>query len=184
MKPQVRQILSRIGNKRIISLCIVRSPINSAIQSIVRLISNVQHDTLFHLYIIFNVQNEKGYWVLEKNEDINMKPYVHSKINEIRRVEITSMTTINQMITNTLDMIGEHDFYDYNAFSTNCQHFVYSVLKANNMMNENLKQFIIQKVDNLVNQWKKRLVYWITSLKNRINQEIEGKGISPTNVIE
>ena len=66
---KVQNILARVGNERIYTITIFRSPLNSMIKNILELSSlqNIQYDQLFHLGLIFNNQV-----LLEKNSIINM----------------------------------------------------------------------------------------------------------------
>ena len=88
---KVKNILAQVGNLRIYTITIFRSPINSMIKNILQLASlqNIDYDQLFHLGIIFNNQV-----LLEKNSIINM--VINPKLP--RDTEFINMN-FNQSIT-------------------------------------------------------------------------------------
>jgi hypothetical protein len=178
MKPKVRDILSRIGDLPIKYMMICRRAVEKYVSTFVNLIGTHQnHDTLFHLFILINVKGSDYYFVLEKNEDINMYfPYKSKTYDEKMYVDIKQPISLNSMIKNTLSSIGERNFYDYNAISTNCQKFVYDMLKSNNMLTQDASKFIMQDVKDLIPKFAQKIAYYITSFKNRLNQTVEGEG--------
>lgn len=177
-KPSMREILEQIGDRRIISMMIVRRPLGKALNTIINQISK-PHDQLFHLFLIINVQGTGNYYILEKNEDLNMyHNYKPHPLDERMYVEtgVRSDLTINKLLENTRNAIGDKAMFDYNAFNNNCQKFVYDVLKSNGLLRQNHTEFIMQNVENLVPHWAKKVAYFFTSLKNRLNQTVQGEG--------
>ena len=59
---------------------------------------------------------------------------------------VPSGLTINQLIENTRNLMKEK-FIPYSSSSNNCQNFVLNILRANNMNNPQLEEFVLQKVD-------------------------------------
>jgi hypothetical protein len=183
LKPSVRDLLSQIGDKPINSLYVQRKPISSKITTILNITNNVSgnkeiHDDLFHLYIVVEIDNLL--YKLEKNEDINLDRYQGdvSPQDNVKINNIPNNLTLNSMIQNTINKIGEHDFFNYDAFSTNCQHFILNVLKSNNInISPELHKFIMQNVSDIAPEFSKKISYYVTSLKNRLNLISEGYGI-------
>jgi hypothetical protein len=69
MPPNVKDILNRRGDAIVNSIKIGRTPVQSAIQGILKTLSTVPYDDLFHLFMVFNTS--KGEILLEKNARIN-----------------------------------------------------------------------------------------------------------------
>ena len=69
MPPNVKDILNRRGDAIVNSIKIGRTPVQSAIQGILKTLSTVPYDNLFHLFMIF--KTSKGDILFEKNARIN-----------------------------------------------------------------------------------------------------------------
>ena len=69
MQPNVKDILNRRGDAIVNSIKIGRTPVQSAIQGILKTLSTVPYDNLFHLFMIF--KTTKGDIIFEKNARIN-----------------------------------------------------------------------------------------------------------------
>ena len=60
----VKDILARKNEAVVDSITIGRNPVQSAIQGILKTVSTVPYDNLFHLFLIFNT--DKGQVLMEK----------------------------------------------------------------------------------------------------------------------
>ena len=69
MPPNVKDILNRRGDAIVNSIKIGRAPVQSAIQGILKTLSTVPYDNLFHLFMIF--KTTKVEILFEKNARIN-----------------------------------------------------------------------------------------------------------------
>ena len=69
MPPNVKDILNRRGDAIVNSIKIGRTPVQSALQGILKTLSTVPYDQLFHLFMIF--KTTKGDILFEKNARIN-----------------------------------------------------------------------------------------------------------------
>lgn len=181
-KPVVREILKNVGDKQIKTLMIVRTPLTEVLQFFVRRINkearNLNHDKLFHLFIIA-ILNDGQKYTIEKNENINIKKYEYNKLDDYRQIPFNNKDlTINILLGKTLEKIGKEKFFRYDAFNENCQRFVLDVLTSNNINVQNdLKKFIIQDVHNIVPSWIERVIKTATDIINRSETIIEGEGI-------
>ena len=54
LPPNVKDILNRRGDAIVNSIRIGRTPVQSAIQGILKTLSTVNYDQLFHLFMVFN----------------------------------------------------------------------------------------------------------------------------------
>lgn len=183
LKPSVRTILKEIGDQPISQIQVGRKPLNATYQFAVDQLNQVTHhqptvpyDKLFHLYLILTVP--KGTYVLEKNEDINMRRYIPSEGEERILLPIPiEPLSINQMIANTLQKIGKERFFHYNAMSTNCQRFVLDMLQSNNIpLDHQQQEFILQDVSHLLPDLGQKIVHGLTSFYNRAKTFFIGEG--------
>jgi hypothetical protein len=173
-------------NRKIVSLMVVRRPIQFYVQNFIKLVSSKPiHDELYHLYIVVNLGSEDvGYTdsvnlKIEKNEDINISSdFSFNKFDEYMNVDVKNRNlTVNEMLNRTLNRIGKYNMFDYDAIDRNCQIFVKNVLESNNMLNQKLYNFIMQDLTGLINNTIHKLTYGITSFKNHLNQLL-GQGES------
>ena len=61
MPPNVKDIFNRRGDAIVNSIKIGRTPVQSAIQGILKTLSTVPYDNLFHLLMVLKQQKEKYY---------------------------------------------------------------------------------------------------------------------------
>lgn len=181
-KPSVRELLKKYGDKSIKNIIICRKPLGKTYNDVLNILNKLsgkeaQHDKLFHLFALAKL-NDDTMIRIEKNEDINLVEYKDSILpTDCISVQLPSKLTINEMLENTLKKVGMKDFFEYNAFSTNCQHFIYNFLLSNQVpVSEELKKFILQDVKNLTPEWGQKLAHFLTSLKNKINIVVQGEG--------
>ena len=152
-----QKMFDMYGGYEIKRLQIYRTPISSAINSFLKVISfgkfNNEYDKLFHLALIATIQTPQGdkQCVLEKNATINISTsYKTNSDTEVMDVPLDKSLTIKSMLDNTLQKIGNKRFYLYDAFSTNCQQFLIDILNSNNLNNQQITNFVLQPLDKLV----------------------------------
>jgi len=189
LKPSNRDILSQVGDQPIAKLYVARRPLGNTFYQVLSVMRGFSggfrgdeavHDQLFHLFIVVELQDGTKIRI-EKNEDINLVRYTESQLpEEVMSVSLPSGSqklTIQGLLDQTLSTIGEENFFDYNAFSTNCQRFVYDILRSNHFpISSELQKFILQDVSDLAPDWGQKIAYFLTSLKNRANLAIQGEG--------
>lgn len=180
-KPSVREILKNDGDTKIINIRVCRSPVKYGISGAVKIINSLEgkppkFDVLFHLYLIIELDNKKVYMV-EKNEDINIKLFTPKEKSECIDIDTPNNLTMNSIFNNTLNKIGNERFFHYDAFSNNCQQFVKDVLISNDIsLNNNQINFIMQDVKDIVPNWAQNATRFITDLANRGKIIIQGQG--------
>ena len=123
----VKEILSRKNDAIVNSITIGRNPVQSAIQGILKTVSTVPYDNLFHLFLVFNTN--KGPVLMEKNARINMSTTI-PKMYESIQISNVPHYTIKEYVAKTKAYMGPK-FIPYHPDSNNCQDFILSVLKAN-----------------------------------------------------
>ena len=140
MPPNVKDILNRRGDAIVNSIRIGRSPVQSAIQSILKTVSTVPYDQLFHLFMVF--QTSKGDILFEKNARINASTTI-PKSEEWYSLPDVPHSTLNDYIQNTKKFMGAKMF-PYHPSTNNCQDFIQSVLQANGIRDQKVYEFVKQ----------------------------------------
>jgi hypothetical protein len=180
-----RQFLEKYGNETIHSLAVVRIPLSSALKIALNVASGFTfydklkqepYDDLFHLGLIINNK-----YMVEKTNVVSIGNYKAKPKSETEPVNnIPPNLTINDLIMKTKDYMGTNNFFNYSAKHNNCQVFVNSILKANNL--EDHSKFIMQDVTNIFanNTLMRKVVNTVTDIGNQANILLEGQGIGST----
>jgi hypothetical protein len=124
----VKDILERRNDAVVNSITIGRNPVQSAIQGILKTVSTVPYDNLFHLFLVFNTN--KGQVLMEKNARINMSVSSIPKMYESIEISNVPHYTIKEYVAKTRTFMGDK-FIPYHPSTNNCQDFILSVLMAN-----------------------------------------------------
>lgn len=154
----VDSIIKRKGNKKIVELSVCRKPVTTIMQKALNLFTRgkweavkakYNYDDIFHLYLIMKLEDGSVYSI-EKNQRVKITKGA-IKGGECRKVK----TNINleQFIIN-----GESsgsNFYRYNAEQYNCQNFINTILRLNNI--NGLSGFIMQNTQELLTPFVKKL---------------------------
>ena len=158
--PKVTEFLNRYGKMTISNITLRRSPIKGVINTLLNWISfgkwnevrkRYGYDTFYHLSMVFNVGNTTA--VLEKNQVINLSTgYSQQPDTEIMPIQTPTNLTVNELLENTRKAMGDKNFFTYDAFTNNCQVFLMNVLKANGLLTDASKSFIVQPIENLVKE--------------------------------
>jgi len=176
--PQIRKLLDQVGNLTIKNITIYRSPVQSFVKKFMNLISfgafasklkELGFDEIFHLYIRVDLNNPNtpnGITSLriEKNHVINItlwnpsKDEVSNKMNLIMPNDFWNSIgglSLRQFLLNAQNAMGQN-YFKYDAFTNNCQVFIYQLLQQNKILdiNPQAKQFIFQDVATLSNELK------------------------------
>jgi len=181
LQPSARKVLEQYGNQKVSSAFVCRKPLGTALQTIVKgLASNLPHDKLFHLSIRFKLSI--GVTVLmEKNSVINIQVFnPPAKRTECRDVTKAQGLTLNGVIEKTKAYMGEKRFFQYRGVTNNCQVFVASIIKANNMHSD--LDWILQDVRKSFSKASTRVINTTTDLANRVHHFVFGKGVLEDNI--
>jgi hypothetical protein len=175
LSPKVNRILQDMGDAVIQSATIGRSPVQSFITNIIKVVSSTPYEKLFHLFIILHTN--KGDVLLEKNEVINMEKGGAPKNSELIEVpSVPAGLTVQQLIDNTAKYMG-NDFIPYAAGHNNCQDFQMAVLTSNNMITPKLKEFVKQDTTEIFKSpWFRKLANTVTDIAGRANVIMQGGG--------
>jgi hypothetical protein len=94
-------------------------------------------------------------------------------------VNINKEITIGELINKTRELMGDNKFSYYNAVRNNCQVFIFSILKANNLLNNENANFVKQDTKTLL-QKEKTLQFLgktATDLGAIMDRVIDGNGL-------
>lgn len=185
--PAVRKILQSIGNEKVESLQLIRTPLSKIsrfllnIASFGQLESKLKEtgiDELFHLSLLIN-----GKYELDKQEVIKLvrNPNAVKENSETLIVPVSSNLTINEMIENTQKQMGQN-YGTYNAINNNCSVFISNVLSANNLSTENSDIFLNQKTIELFDKFpsiSEKLVNLGTDIGAVVDKTLYGEGDKP-----
>ena len=191
-QPYVRNLLEKISNNKIIKLVVIREPIKQAINMLVNAITDnkvnefkkqVGIDDLFHLYMIATLDDGRLIRI-EKNSEIDVKQISSMpKVNNdnMLNINISTPITVNELLTNTKNKIGDRSFWDYNSTSNNCQDWIYNLLYTNGYESANptMKSFIKQdltKLSKSLSSTQKNIMNTITSLGKKAQILVSGMG--------
>lgn len=186
--PDVRKWLDLYGNQQVVSLKAKRVPVESAIQTILNVVSlgalrkaiqTLGYDNIFHLSLVINDKYE-----LDKREVITVRNYQKKANEELIDIPLNNKRfTIRQMLDNTAQSMG--DLYgSYSPQSNNCQDFIIGILTSNGVGNADVKKWIKQDAEKIFAQlpsFSQKFAKFISGdFAGRINRLIQGEGMNPT----
>ena len=182
--PQVREILEKYGNNEVREIKIYRIPIASAIDRLGNLLSQNKlneakkasnYDNLFHLFATIRLDNN----ILlkaEKNQQIDVEQTSPEASTDYKQVNPENITLSNlfQKGENTQ---GTRNWFDYDAFTNNCQKFIYNLLKGSNLLTPDITNFVLQDISQVARAIPavvRRLATAITTAANRAHILLKG----------
>ena len=183
LPPKERKLIQKHGHEIIQSITIGRTPVQSVISSTINLFTNgklnKEFDSIFHLYLIIKTESNNNY-SLEKNEVVKFSknPKSRGKGEELRPVSnVPQNISLNDLFDNTIDVMGR-SFFMYDAVNNNCQNFLFEIFKANNIGNNDDKQFIKQDTEDVFKKSKylKKFMLGVTNLGASVDVIMHGAG--------
>ena len=191
--PSVRKLLQEIQGKKIVKMIVVIDTIKEEIHMLANAISmneinkfkkEVSIDDLFHLFCVCTLDD--GQMIrFEKNAEI--EAFKISKIQQIDKSNIfecvvPNQISLNELLDNTRQKIGDRLFFDYNSMFSNCQDFIYNCLYHNGYESTNpkMKSFIKQDLTKLaknMSSTSKTIMNTLTDLGKKTSILIGGAGL-------
>lgn len=182
------ETINKYGNLPISGVTLIRTPLSKIWTGALNAISFGQFnklqkeqniDKLYHVGLIVQTPTPI---IIEKNEVVNVAPLNDkkdlNKETQYYHIPINT-TTISNLIANTEQLMGKTAFYDYDALrNNNCQNFIISLLKANNIWTDGAQHFIFQNIQPITQQLSSHVpttVKTITSTGSVVSRLI-GKG--------
>ena len=173
--PKVKTFLKQFGRIPIRHITICRNPINT-ITSIAKIVATVPYDKLYHLYLKIELQTGQQL-ILEKNQQINMDLFRgYNKDTETKEINENFVNlTIDMMLNRTKQAMG-NNFFTYRAGDNNCQTFIYTLLKSNNLLNQDNESFILQRKTNEIfkNDTLRKFTNTLTDIAGRLDVVKQG----------
>lgn len=157
--PADQKLIDTYGDKKITEIKVIRTPINSMVDTIIRIASfgrfqreakTKGYDQFFHLYMLIFVEGLDKPILSEKNStprftfDIPKNRYINSDTQMIL-VPLIKDITLKELISNAQQSMGDTYWrYTYNQF--NCQDYVARTLKASGLLTAEAQKWIVQDV--------------------------------------
>jgi len=176
MPPNVKDILNRRGDAIVNSIRIGRTPVQSAIQGILKTLSTVNYDQLFHLFMVF--KTSKGEILFEKNARINASTTI-PKSEDWYDLNDVPNKTLNDYIQTAKKAMGSK-FFPYHPSTNNCQDFIKGVLEANGIRDQNAINFVKQDTSEIFKNkgWLSGLAKGVTDLGGYADVMMQGGSVS------
>ena len=183
--PQFRRFIEEHGNKKIDSIIICRSPIQSYINYFLNFITfgkfeealkSLDYDKLFHLYMIIVLDDNTSFRI-EKNEVVKVE-MTYEGCNDFVSAPITYPIKVIDFFENGIKQQPE-DFFLYNAKNNNCQVFITSLLNGNNINTPKINNFVKQDAISIFQQmpeYAEKVSNFITDLGARFDIIRQGNG--------
>jgi hypothetical protein len=172
-----KRMIKKYGDYNVISFQIKRAPIMKILNKVLDVVTFGQWNTakkkynfdeLYHLGVVLKLDlgnNSYKSLIVEKNETITISDKVKIESNaEMFDVPILHPITLNTMLENTRKYTGDDDYYLYDAFKRNCQLFIYNMMIANDLGNQQAYDFVLQDTDQLL----KELPGYTSGLMNKV----------------
>ena len=179
MPLKVRKMLNKIGNQAPRDIRVVRAPVNRYVDTILNAVSlgkwddlkvKYNYDTFFDLSTVFVCNDIK--YRFEKNEIITLTEY-KERPDEESVYAGESVLTLSEIIEKTIQRVGESQFYQYNAFTANCQMFIRDILSTAGIWTTYTSEFVLQDINQLVEQlpeYVKRFAKETTDLAGAVSK--------------
>lgn len=175
--PKVNKILGQFGDVPITRIFIKRTPLSKLMKGALNIASlgefnkkfkNIPYDELYHLRL--DIETDKGRVTLEKNEVINMdvRPKTEKNTQSMLVEDLPSGVTINEMLEKTKRAMGAKYFF-YQAKSNNCQFYVMSILRANDLDTKQNEEFVIQDATSLFSDSFRKTSNTVTDIGAAVN---------------
>lgn len=181
--PSFRRFMEVNKNKKIVQLTVCRVPILGVIDKALNIISlggwqknkeKYKYDDMFHLYIYIRIDGS-GLYRMDKNHVVEVEKArdIDSK-GKCMQVYLPKSLTVAEFIKNGEEEQPEN-FWNYNPETNNCQVFVMSLLIGNNLLNEQLSEFVKQCAKCVLNGYTSKLSQVLTDIASRADVILHGK---------
>ena len=171
----VREVLSRYGDEPIKSIKVCRSPVSSAVQNAMNVVSlgafkkrleRSPHDDIFHMFALITLE-DGTVLCLDKQAQITLKvgakPYKDS-------INVSPpFTTLNEMLDKTKEHMGNDAFFGYNANGNNCQNFLFKFLMTSGKATPEIRKFILQDAKSLFDDNLEYFSKFVTDLGSKVS---------------
>jgi hypothetical protein len=155
---QVRKTLKEVGDITIVSMTVCRVPLNHSAQKLAQIVSRgkykqrikeLGYDDIYHLFVLVKLENG-DYYRLEKRHVVVISlgdSLTKGELPNSQCIPVqlgNNQITMNDLIVKGEALSGPNNFWIYRLLSTNCQNFVLTILKANNLLTPEIEKFVTQ----------------------------------------
>jgi len=185
--PQIRALLTKYGDKKVVKIVIGRTPVQSAISTAINAVSFGQfnknmkktgYDAIYHLFLELTLEGNIPIR-LEKNEVITMTEGhpPKDKMEKDESVVVQTPVSLKELLDNAKQKEGDR-FFKYDSANNNCQTFVYNVLSASNLLTPQAEAFVKQDTKALFENatLTRKIAHNITELGAKANVLMKGAG--------
>jgi hypothetical protein len=181
-----RNSIEKHKDKIITAMEVCRTPLEGVAKTFANIVSLGKFDEIakeqgpdgfFHLYSILTL-DDGTQLLLEKNEVPVLSTSLPNKksTTECEMVSIDKQIPLGEFIAKTVKRMTLETYNRYNALSYNCQNFLLNHLQANGLITPQLKSFIMQDLDKLIEEtpsFSKYLTEKITDLAGKGKELLE-----------
>lgn len=180
------QILRKYGDEIIKEMTIGRVELSTALRVLLNVTSlgefnkrlaETDIDKLFHLFLY--VKTDQNYFIIEKNDVITISRKSIPNKSQTMSVNIASNYTMNSLLEKTRNYMG-NKFFTYSGSHNNCQFFIDSILKSNQLSNSENNKFIMQDTRHLFekNERFRKLANTVTDIA-AVKSRVDDLGYNP-----
>jgi hypothetical protein len=107
------------------------------------------YDALYHLGCYITLENNK---IIEadKQQTVKIRPFTkNDPTNEYLTIPVNKQITLLEAMHNTIQLMGESRFFEYDARKSNCQDWMLNLINANGLGNQENNKWIKQDTEFL-----------------------------------
>ena len=189
----VKSFLETNGDSIIQEIRIYRDPISTMIQSLLNVatlggiqtrMKQLGFDRLYHLYGIMRLSNGK-YFKFEKNARVTVSQV--NGFNDKAFINVHVNANLLNFWENGEKAQGK-SFYKYDSIDNNCQVHIKTLLKSNGLWNQNLEDFVMQPVNELIKDFPgfQRIAKGLTdvvAIGEQVEETVDGDGTRQRKII-
>ncbi len=167
------------------SIMVNRKPVSGIVEKMLNFMSigtyekekkKLGYDKMFHLSMVLTTN--QGRIAVEKNERINIAAGGTGGGESIE-IAYDRGDTFASFLEKARWKMGDHKFFQYNAFENNCQDFIIGLLSANGVLSAEAKKFVKQDAESLLKAmpgFVGRVAQAATDVAGKISERITGQG--------
>jgi len=152
-----KKFLIKYQDSYVSDFVIRKNPIQSGVEKFLNFLSGgkyeevkktLAYDTMYHLRLDFEIDGRN--YMTEKTANIQFRNALTNEDDVVMKVPNNKQIKLLDFVNNTIKSMGEKNYFDYDAFNNNCQNYIMSCLSSNGLLNSELKGFIYQDVQEMI----------------------------------
>jgi hypothetical protein len=166
-RKSVKNLVDKHGNEKIIKMIIRKYAIWKVAVNFLnittkghfeRLYNKFNNDKISHYYIwcktdnntIFTLEKINGF-IMVNSKYCNFQEYIHENDKKSFLLDQNGNNpTVMELLENTRKYMGDEKYFNYECYDNNCTVFIESIIKSNNMDNEEGLNFININIKKIV----------------------------------